>query len=150
LRLGKAGEPDLTSGAPEPWAFGKIRLLRPGRDVCILTYGPIARRAFDLAQRFGERGQTAAIVSVHTLKPLDERGIQSLLREFRQIIVIEESAPSGSLSMKVQALAGATQANCRLDLFTLRDEFIHCYGTYDELLAAHGLDNPTIFARLGL
>src|SRR6185437_15839164 len=40
LRIGKAGEPDLTKGA-EPWQFGKIRYLRRGTDVCILTYGCI-------------------------------------------------------------------------------------------------------------
>ena len=36
LRLGKAGEPDLTKGA-EPWVFGKLRYLRRGSDICILT-----------------------------------------------------------------------------------------------------------------
>ncbi len=55
LRLGKAGEPDFTKDAPEPWQFGKIRLLRPGRDVAILSYGPVIKRAFDIAERFREQ-----------------------------------------------------------------------------------------------
>jgi len=39
LRLGKAGEPDLTSQAPEPFEFGKLRLIKEGGDACILSYG---------------------------------------------------------------------------------------------------------------
>ncbi len=150
LRLGKAGEPDLSSEAPEIWTFGKIRLLRPGRDVCILSYGPITKRAFDLAERFAAAGKTAAVVSVHTLKPLDEVGISRILRDYSHVVVIEECAPSGSLSMKVKALAWTSGATCRLDTFTLRDEFIHCYGSYDQLLAAHGLDVGAISSQLGL
>ena len=30
LRLGKAGEPDFTKAALDPWVFGKIRRLREG------------------------------------------------------------------------------------------------------------------------
>src|SRR5215469_16594735 len=37
LRIGKAGEPALTKEA-EPWVFGRLRYLRRGSDICILTY----------------------------------------------------------------------------------------------------------------
>ena len=30
----KAGEPDLSAGAPDPWIFGRLRRLRQGTDVC--------------------------------------------------------------------------------------------------------------------
>jgi transketolase len=150
LRLGKAGEPDFTSGAPEPWRYGKIRLLRPGSDVCILSYGPIIKRAFDVAQRFEAAGQTAAIYSVHTIKPLDREGLRDVLRRFGRVVVIEECPPTGSLSMRLKELAWEQQASCRIDTFTLKDEFIHCYGSHDDLLAEHGLSTPEICSRLGL
>src|SRR3546814_7661484 len=44
LRLGKAGEPDLTSGALDPWRFGKLRRLMWGSDVWILSIGSISTR----------------------------------------------------------------------------------------------------------
>ena len=82
LRLGKAGEPDLSKAALDPWIFGKLRRLREGRDVCILSYGPIMKRAFALAERFEAAGKSAAIVSVHTLKPLDREGLAEVLRSY--------------------------------------------------------------------
>jgi transketolase len=150
LRLGKAGEPNLSSEAKTPWTFSKIRTLREGRDVCILSYGPITKRAFEVADRFRARGRSAAVVSVHTLKPLDKSGIIDILRRFAHVIVIEECAPNGSLSMRVKELAWECRAVCRLDVFTLRDQFVHCYGSHDDLLAEHGLAPERICEQLGL
>ncbi len=149
LRLGKAGEPDFTSTLPA-WEFGKIRRIREGDDVCILSYGPIVKQAFGVAEKFAERGKSAAIYSVHTLKPLDSEGITAVLKRYKHVVVIEECAPNGGLAMNVERLAWKAQAACRLDTFTLRDKFIHCYGSHEDLLAAHGLSVPAISERLGI
>ena len=90
LRLGKAGEPDFSKAAPDPWVFGKVRRLRQGRDVCILSYGPIMKRAFALAEQFEAAGKSAAIVSVHTLKPLDRETLAEILKTYAHVVVIEE------------------------------------------------------------
>jgi transketolase len=79
LRVGKAGEPVLTAGALEPWRFGKARWLRRGRDVCVLSYGPILARAAEAADRLQEKGLSVSLASVHTLKPLDREAIVEAL-----------------------------------------------------------------------
>jgi len=88
-------------------------------------------------------------VSVHTLKPLDRDGISQLPRDYPLVIVIEECARNGSVSMQVKALAWETEARTKLVTFTLQDEFIHCYGGHEELLAEHGLSAAKICARIG-
>jgi transketolase len=138
LRIGKAGEPVLTKGA-EPWRFGKVRYLRRGTDVCILTYGVITKMAAAIADRLQEQGKSVSLVSVHTVKPLDRAGIVDALKRHEHVIVIEEHAPQGGLAPQTKQLAWDSQATCRLDSFTLQDEFIHNYGSHDDLLAAHGL-----------
>lgn len=150
LRLGKAGEPDLTSAAPDPFEFGKLRYLQRGRDVCILGYGPILKLGRDLATRFEARGSSVSLVSVHTVKPLDTEGVAAALHTHRQVVVIEEMAPHGGLSARVKEIAWDTRATCRLDAFALEDAFIHNYGSHADLQAAHGLDVKTIAARLGV
>ena len=149
LRLGKAGEPNLTAKAMDPWRFGKLRRLREGRDVCIITYGPIAKMAFEVADRFAEAGKSAAVVNVATLKPLDREGLARILQSYAQVVVIEECVPR-ALAMEVKALAWEVGGKCRIDAFTLQDEFIHCYGSHDDILAAHGLSTKQICAKLGL
>jgi len=147
LRIGKAGEPVLTKGA-EPWTFGKVRYLRRGADVCILTYGCIAKMAAEVADRLQEKGKSVSLVSVHTLKPLDRQGIMDALRHHPQVIVIEEHAPQGGLAPQTKQIAWDIKAECRLDTFTLEDEFIHNYGGWESLLGAHGLSTEQILAKV--
>jgi transketolase len=145
LRIGKAGEPVLTKSA-DPWQFGKIRYLRRGTDVCILTYGVITKMAAAVADALQEKGKSVSLVSVHTMKPLDRDGIIDALKRHKQVIVIEEHAPQGGLAPQTKQLAWDTRATCRLDGFTLQDAFIHNYGSHDDLLAAHGLSAERVLA----
>jgi len=149
LRLGKAGEPDLTSAAPEPFRPGKIRLIKEGSDICFLSYGPITKMARDVAERIEkEKGKSCAVVSVHSLKPLDTEGIKAALAKFPVVIVIEEHAPHGGLGSRVKEIAWDSKAPCRLRTFSLKDEFVHVYGSHADLLKAHGLDPELIYSEV--
>lgn len=148
LRIGKAGEPVLTAQA-EPWQFGKLRYLRRGSDVCILTYGVITAMAVKIADKLAAQGRSVSLVSAHTLKPLDRDGITAALQQHRHVVVIEEHAPQGGLAPQVKQIAWDVRASCRLDTFTLQDAFIHNYGSTNDLLAAHGLSPERILAAIG-
>lgn len=147
LRIGKAGEPVLTAQA-EPWQFGKLRYLRRGSDVCILTYGVITAMATDVADKLAAQGRSVSLVSAHTLKPLDRDGITAALQQHRHVAVIEEHAPQGGLASQVKQIAWDVRATCRLDTFTLQDAFIHNYGSTNDLLAAHGLSPERILTAI--
>jgi transketolase len=148
LRLGKAGEPSLTDQA-EPWQFGKIRALRRGADVCILSYGPILKMADDVAKALEMDGKSVSLMSVHTMKPLDRAGIAEAMRSHRHVIVIEEMVPHGGLASRAKEIAWDSKASCRLDCFTLDDSFRHVYGSSNDLLSARGLSIERILAGVG-
>ncbi len=148
LRLGKAGEPNLTANAPDPFVFGKARFIKPGTSTCVLGYGPILKMGTELAARLEAQGESTAIVSLHTVKPLDLEGIARILQKFRRVVVLEEMSPNGSIGKEVKALAYDSGSRAKVHAFSLQDEFIHCYGKYEELLAAHGLSIEAILQRL--
>ena len=148
MRLGKAGEPDLTANAIEPFKTGKIRYLKKGTDLAILSYGITVAMSLEIAQQLELQGKSVAIISCHTIKPLDQLGIQHVLKSHDHVTVIEEHVPHGGLGSRVKEIAWDMGANCRLDCFSLKDEFIHFYGSHTELLAEHGLTVPAICERL--
>jgi transketolase len=148
LRLGKAGEPVISSNAVTPFEFGKLRFLREGGDACILGYGPILRIAMDAAATLAERGISVAIASAHTLKPLDRNGVARALARFSRVLVLEEMVPLGGLMDAVKAIAWESGAKCRIEAMTLRHEYLHVYGSHTELLDAHGLSAKEIVRRL--
>lgn len=143
LRLGKAGERSITKDAVEPWRFGKIRTIRGGREACILGYGPILSLALEATE-----GQDIAVVSCSTLKPLDTEGIGNVLRRFPLVIVLEEHVSRGGLGQAVKSLAYDFGAKCVIHSMTLKDQFIHKYGSHAELLAEHGLTVEAIKEKL--
>jgi len=140
LRLGKTGEPNLTDHA-EPFVLGKVRYLRRGKDVCFISYGPILAKALIQADRLTAEGKTCSVVSCHSIKPLDYEGLKAIFATHDKVVVIEEHVPQGGLAMQVKAFAWEVHASCEIECHTLRDEFIHVYGSHDELLAAHGFLN---------
>jgi transketolase len=147
LRIGKAGEPSLTTDA-EPWVFGKLRYLQHGKDVCILAYGVIMSKAMEVARALEAGGKSVSVVSCHTIKPLDRGGVVEALNGHQQVVVIEEHVPEGGLASRVKQIAWDVKAPCRLDTFTLQDAFIHNYGSHDDLLASHGISVPKILAAV--
>jgi transketolase len=149
LRLGKAGEPILTDKAIDPFKIGKIRYLKKGVDTCIMSYGPTVAKALALAKRLeDELGETVSVMSCHTIKPLDIEGVKQALHSHARVIVMEEHVPHGGLGSRVKEVAWDSRAQCELKTFSLKEEFIHVYGTHDELLEAHGFTVNSIFERI--
>lgn len=148
LRLGKAGEPELSTDASEPFRYGKLRYLRRGKDVCIIGYGPFLKTGVEIAAAFEQRGMSVSVVSAHTLKPLDREGIGAMLAGHSRVVVIEEMVPHGGLADAVKVIAHEAGSACKIDSFSLRDEFIHCYGKHEDILSAHGLTLAKILGRL--
>lgn len=150
LRLGKAGEPNLTAEAVEPFEFGKLRMIKEGSDICLISYGPIMKMAFEVAERIEQEqeGRSVALVSAHTLKPFDREGLARLFQKFATVVVIEEHSERGGLAAQVKQLAWEFKSECDLHTFSLKDEFIHEFGSHRDLLKAHGLSPEIIYDTL--
>jgi transketolase len=148
LRVGKSGEPPITAKA-EPFVFGKLRRLAEGDDAVIIGYGPILKLGVDAAQRWQEKtGKRAAIYSAHTMKPFDQAGAKELLRRYKRVITVEEHVATGGLGSLVRQAAQECGSSARITALHLRDEFIHLYGSQDDLRAAHGITAETIHQAL--
>ena len=87
------------------------------------------------------------MISSPTFKPLDLDGIAGILSRHDRVVV-EEHVPHGGLGSHVKELAWDIRAGCDLRLFSLRDEFIHVYGSHQDVLSAHGLAPASIVAAL--
>lgn len=151
LRIGKSGEPDLTSSGIDEWSFGRLRWL--GRaipasgDVCLLTYGPIASLACEAALRLRAGGLVASVVVSHTLSPLHETNIiEKVLRNWDDVVIVEE-ASGAPLAKEVHRLL-AEDTGVKIHSFSLPGSFPHMHGTRQDLLEHAGLTVEKIVAAL--
>ena len=151
LRLGKSGEKVLGDESSEPFVLGKIRQMRKGHGTAIIGYGPILELGIQAAHALNGEGPLPSIYSAHTLKPLDLSTIDAILATYSHVITLEEHVYAGGLGMKVQARAQELRLNaCTIETICLRDEFLHTYGSKDDLLELHGISVQSIASALAM
>ncbi len=141
LRLGKSGEPTLTAEAPEPFVLGRIRKVRAGAGTAVVGYGPLLAMALRAAD---DAATGAAVYSAHTLKPLDLARIDEILAGHVHVVVLEEHVERGGLGVQVRARAQEVGATTRITTFHLPDEFLHTYGSKDDLIGPVGITHEAL------
>jgi len=144
MRLGKVGEPDLTKYAPENFKIGKIRLVKKGINICIISYGTILKKAFDIVDDLKKTKVNPSIYSCHTIKPLDFKRLEKIFNTHKKIFIIEEQVESGSLAQEIKSFALSKSYKGKIVNFNLKDKFIHSYGSYEDLLDKHGISTKKI------
>ncbi len=149
MRLGKAGEPILTDTAIDKFSINKIRYIEKGNDLAIITYGTKLKLALELKRKINlKKKANASVITCNSIKPIDQKGILNILKKYKKIIILEEHVPHGGLSSRVKEINSDNKINANIFSFTLKDKFIHFYGSYDELLSKHGLSLDQILTKI--
>jgi len=148
LRIGKSGEKNFTSNKTEKWKFGKIRKISNGKDICIISYGPIIKKAFDIKTFLSKKKLSTSIYSCHTLKPINDNDFKKIFKKYKTIITIEDHSKIGGLASITKELAFKYNFRKKIISFSLDDDFKHKYGDQENLLESHGLSLNKIFKKL--
>ena len=82
---------------PAPFEIGKAEVVREGKDVAILTYGALAKEAYEAAELLGAKGISVHFVNVRTPKPIDEAAIVRAARGTRLLVTVEDHFATGGL-----------------------------------------------------
>src|SRR5690606_39886059 len=80
LRFGRPKVPNFT---PEDQKFeiGKAVMLNEGTDVTIIATGHLVWEALEAAQQLEDKGISAEVINIHTIKPLDEDAILASVKK---------------------------------------------------------------------
>lgn len=105
LRLGRPAVPALPGDAG---AFDLYRapVLREGGDVAIFACGYLVHLALEAAQELEKVGIDAAVINVHTIKPLDVETILTYARRCGRVVTAEEHSIIGGLGSAVAEVLG--------------------------------------------
>jgi len=139
IRLGKGGDPIVSGDAP--FEIGRaIEMLRGG-DVLLVSTGITARIAIEAAGFLRLEGISAAVLHMHTVKPLDVEGFLSHAAHVDAIVAVEEHSVLGGLGgalAEIVAEAGFEPAK-RFKRIGIPDVFPHGYGSQATMMAKYGI-----------
>jgi len=117
--------------------LGKAATLRKGKDVTVIGIGIMVAFALEAAQNMARDGIDCRVLSMSTLKPLDEDAIGKAARETGAIVTAEEHARQGGLGSAVAQVVAERQP-VPMSFIAINDTYAKS-GKPAELLQKHGL-----------
>lgn len=141
IRFGRELVPVVTR-PDTPFVIGKAIELREGRDIALIACGVMVYEALVAAEQLTERGLSARVINMHTIKPLDIDAIERAARECGAIVTAEEHQIHGGLGGAV-AEAVVRHHPVPMEFVAVLDRFGRS-GKQDELMAAFGIKAPDI------
>ncbi len=138
------GRPKVANFTPKDQEFeiGKALLLQEGSDVTILATGHLVWEALTAAENLQEKGISAEVINIHTIKPIDEEAIVASAAKTGCVVTAEEHNYYGGLVESVARVL-ATHRPTPQEFVATQDTFGES-GTPEQLMEKYGLDNKAI------
>jgi transketolase len=94
LRLARLPSPVLEDA---PFEIGRANVLKDGSDLAIFSCGLLLSHALEAANILSTKGIKAAVINMHTIKPLDAGCVKLYAKKCRRIVTLEEASVIGGL-----------------------------------------------------
>ncbi|CAM1363433.1 transketolase family protein [Tenacibaculum xiamenense] len=122
LRFGRPKVPVFMEG--QPFEVGKAIQLTEGTDVTIVATGHLVWEALQAAEQLEEKGISAEVINIHTIKPLDEEAILASVAKTGCVVTAEEHNVYGGL--------GESVARCLAKNNPIPQEFVAVNDSFGE------------------
>ena len=86
--------------------LGHAAVRRPGRDLTVLTYGMMAHRSLEAAERAAADGIEAEVIDLRTLLPLDLETISESVARTSRALIVHEDRLRGGIGAEIAAYLG--------------------------------------------
>jgi len=144
LRFGRPVVPIFT---PEDQKFeiGKAVMLTEGTDVTIVATGHLVWEALEASKVLFEKGISAEIINIHTIKPLDEEAILRSVSKTGCVVTAEEHNYLGGLGESVARVLALN--NPTPQKFVATNDTFGESGTPEQLMNKYGLNSAAIVEK---
>ncbi|MBR2360568.1 MAG: 1-deoxy-D-xylulose-5-phosphate synthase [Bacteroidaceae bacterium] len=127
---------------------GKGRRLKEGKDIAVLTLGPIGNTAAKAIDRFEqETGQSVAHYDLRFLKPLDEALLHEVGKNFTRIVTVEDGVRKGGMGSAILEFMADNGYTPHVSRIGIPDGFVE-HGTVKQLYHLCGMDEEGIMKAL--
>jgi len=137
VRLGKAPQPHVHAQGSS-FTIGRAALVQDGRDLTFIACGETVSIAVAAAGQLATEGMTCRVLSMHTIKPLDEGAVLQAAQETRAIITVEEHSVCGGLGEACAARLMQRGARLPFKIVGFPDEHM-VSGSQTEIMGYYGI-----------
>ena len=135
LRLARLATPVFEEDYP--FEIGKANVLREGTDVAVFACGLMVNESREAAKLLEAEGIHAAVINVHTIKPIDAQCVTEWAEKCGKVITVEEHSTIGGLGDAVADVLMGKVA-CKFHKIGVQDQFGQS-GKAADVLREYGL-----------
>lgn len=143
LRLGRAGEPFVHKGEVD-FKIGKAIKIKEGRDVTIFAIGGMVYNSLKASEILEKKGISVRLISMGSLKPLDEECIINAAKNTKAIITVEEHSIIGGLGSAVAEVLCESGLNVPFKRLGIPSEFPERVGDQEWFITKYKLTDEGI------
>ncbi len=143
LRFGRPKVPVFIKPEQE-FIIGKAQKITTGADVSIFACGHLVWKAVEAGMALAEKGISAEIINIHTIKPLDEEAIIESVKKTGCVVTAEEHQRNGGLGDSIAQLL-ARHMPTPMEMVAVDDQFGES-GTPAQLMTKYGIDTADVLA----
>ncbi len=136
IRTGRPKAP-IVHQPTTPFSIGKGVLVKTGRDVTIIANGLLVWEALVAAEQLEASGVSAAVVDMHTIKPLDEALVAAQAKTTGAIVTAEEHQIWGGLGSAVSRAVSRSHP-VPMEFVAIQDTYAES-GKPEQLFEKYGL-----------
>ena len=81
--------------------LGKSLVVKPGKDVTIVSYNKMMKIALSAAQELEKENISAEVIDLRTIRPLDWMTVLESVKKTNRLVIIEEQWPFASISSEI-------------------------------------------------
>jgi len=140
LRFGRPSWPIFTTD--RPFIIGKADKMIEGTDVTIFATGHLVWEAIEAEAILAEKGISAEVINIHTIKPLDVEAILASAQKTGCVVTCEEHQMNGGLGDSVAQVLSRFHPT-PVEMVAVNDSFGES-GTPTQLLKKYGLSKENI------
>ncbi len=135
--------------ALEEIPVGTGRKLKDGKDVAVITIGPIGTTTAKAIARAEAEGASIAHYDLRFLKPLDENLLNEVGQHFNKIITVEEGVTEGGMGSSILEFMSDNNYTPKITRMGIPNVFVE-HGSVKELNKLCGMDEESIYQTLKL
>ncbi len=145
IKFGKKAMPTLPR-IEQTFEIGKAGIICEGDDIAFIACGETVAPAYEAALLLKEKGIKTEVISMHTMKPLDENAVLQAAKKCKAVITVEEHSIHGGLGEACASLLMQNNVFVPFRIVGIPDEDTFT-GSQMEIFEYYGISGKGLFEK---
>ena len=147
IRYPRGNSYELNVGEYIPIKIGTYEVISEGNDIAILAIGTMVKHSIEAKNILINDNINPTIINARFLKPIDEKLLHEIFKEYKTIITIEDNVVNGGFGSRINKFMADNNYKSKIVNIGLPDKFVQ-HGNAEDIYEYVGLSPKDIADKI--